>query len=341
MPKIVEEEAELVREIYNRFIGGDSLNAIAEDFNDRCIPTPSGRKGAIWKAESIKRILTNEKYRGDARLQKTYIEDFLTKKVKVNHGERRQWYVHDSHDAIIKPECFELAQKELARRTGKQGRFYDSPFSKKIICGDCGGNYGHRVWHSNESCRKEIWFCNHKYDNESVCLTPAITEDEVEQAFLFAINRIRDRKAYCDEFETEILPIIGDTDELQRKFLALKEDLNDSIAELERMVLENAQKRQDQTIYQQKFESLSASIEHKKAIAQSVEQQIADALTRKENAQIFLEGLRNIKDDGVITMFDIPTWQSIVEYAKVTNDGNIIFYFRNGNEETVKIKNAH
>ena len=83
-------------------------------------------------------IASYEKYKGDARLQKTYVDDFLTKQVKINRGERKQWYIHDSHDAIVSAETFELVQKELARRIGRGGRFYDSPFTGKIVCGDCG-----------------------------------------------------------------------------------------------------------------------------------------------------------------------------------------------------------
>lgn len=341
LPKIVEEEAKIVRDIYYRFVGGESLNSIADALNKQGIPTPSNRPNTVWQSGTVRRILTNEKYKGDARLQKTYVEDFLTKKVKINRGERKQWYVHDSHDAIITPEVFELAQKELKRRTGRHGRFYDSPFTGKLICGDCGGLYGHRVWHSNEPCRKEIWFCNEKYDRESICHTPAITEDEIRQAFLIALNRIHDRKAYCDEYEKEILPLMCDISELEEKKTILTEELNNAIADIERLVLENAQKVQDQTVYDRKHKELSDIIEHKKVMVASVQKQISDALCRKENARIFLQGLRNIHQKGVIAEFDIPTWHSIVEDAKIMPNKTIIFQFRNGNEETVRIEEAH
>lgn len=71
--------------------------------------------------------------------QSSYTVDFLTKETKVNNGERKQWYIHDSHDAIISPETFELVQKEIERRCSRKGSYYDSPFTDKVICGDCGG----------------------------------------------------------------------------------------------------------------------------------------------------------------------------------------------------------
>ena len=65
---------------------------------------------------------------------------------------------------------------------------YDSPFTGKIICGDCNGFYGHRVWHSNEPCRKNIWLCNNKYDGNTVCCPPKVTEEEIMAGFLNAVN---------------------------------------------------------------------------------------------------------------------------------------------------------
>ncbi len=340
LPKIVEEEAVLVREIYKRFLDGDTLNQIATDLNNRGILTPSKRKNTLWQNETVRRILTNEKYKGDARLQKTYIDDFLTKKVKINRGERKQWYVQDSHDAIVSPETFELVQKELARRAGRHGRFYDSPFTGKIICGECGGLYGHRVWHSNESCRKELWRCNEKYEHGTICRTPAIIDAEIMQAFLIAVNRIPDRKAYCDAYENEILPLIGDTTELEEELRRLTAEHNEAVADIERLVLENAQKAQNQPLYQSKFNELNNLIDNKKAMIQATKQQISDTLARKENAQIFLQGLRESPNQRIITEFDIRTWHSLVDYATIMPDKTIIFHFRNGNEEAVKLEEA-
>lgn len=135
LPKIVEWQADIVRTVYKRYLEGATLNQIAYELNSNGITTLLGNK---WTKDGIRRVLTNEKYKGDARLQKTYVEDFLTKQVKVNRGERKQWYIHDSHDAIVSAETFELVQKELARRSSRGGRYYDSPFTSKIICGDCG-----------------------------------------------------------------------------------------------------------------------------------------------------------------------------------------------------------
>lgn len=339
LPEIVEEEAVIIRTMYRRFLNGETLKGIADSLTRQGIKTPTGKN--LWSAETVRHIRTNEKYKGDARLQKTYTVDFLTKEVRVNNGERKQWYIQDSHDAIVSPETYELVQKELARRTGRHGRFYDSPFTRKIICGDCGAYYGHRVWHSNEPCRKNIWLCNDKYENGSTCRPPKVTDEEIMQTFLISVNRLpKDRCSYCDEYEREFLPLIGDTSELEEEHGVLTEELNDQIAQIERMVLENAQKAQNQAVYSEKFNSMSKSVEQKKAMIRELEQQISEAMAKKENARIYLEGLRSTESGSLITRFDIRLWHALVEYAKVMPDKTIIFHFRNGNEETVKLEDA-
>ena len=143
-PEIIEEEAAIVRKIYRAFIDGQTTNAIAKMLTAEGIPTPGGKQK--WQASTIRSILTNEKYRGDARLQKAFTVDFLTKKTKKNEGEVPQYYVHQSHEAIIQPEDFDRVQAEFARREA-YGRSYSSKsiFSSKIVCGDCGAFYGSKV----------------------------------------------------------------------------------------------------------------------------------------------------------------------------------------------------
>jgi len=121
----------------------------------------------LTQAESI---LTNEKYKGDALLQKVYTVDFLSKKKKVNEGEVPQYYVEGNHEAIIEPSVFDWVQVLMkARRPGKNRNSCVGIFSGKIKCGDCGGWYGSKVWHSNDKYRKVIWQCNHKFDGGEKC----------------------------------------------------------------------------------------------------------------------------------------------------------------------------
>lgn len=102
------------------FLDGKTPSGIAAALTKRSVPTPAGK--ATWQASTVKSILSNEKYRGDALLQKTFTVDFLTKKAKVNEGEAPQYYVENSHPAIVSAEVFELVQAELAKRRQRGGR---------------------------------------------------------------------------------------------------------------------------------------------------------------------------------------------------------------------------
>ena len=185
---MVEGEAKIVRRIYALFMAGKTSYAIAKALTADGIPTPSGK--SKWGASVVESILTNEKYKGAALLQKCYTIDFLNKKRKVNEGEVPQYYVANSHPAIIEPEIFDLVQYELKRRK-KDGRFTSCayPFSGKIICGECGGICGSKVWHSNTPNRTLVWQCNEKHRGQN-CKTPHLTDAEIQAAFLIAFNSI-------------------------------------------------------------------------------------------------------------------------------------------------------
>ena len=108
------EQAETVRYIYDLFMSGKTVTAIAKQLTDEGIPTPCGK--SVWGSRTVMSILTNEKYRGDARLQKKFTVDFIQRRMKVNEGEVPQYYVENSHEAIIHPLLFDRVQEEIARR---------------------------------------------------------------------------------------------------------------------------------------------------------------------------------------------------------------------------------
>ena len=338
LPVIVEEEAKIVRQIYSMYLAGKSFKGIAENLMVMGIKAPKG--GQIWSAETVRSILSNEKYKGDARLQKTYTVDFLSKEVRVNHGERKQWYIHDSHDAIIDPGTFELVQREMTRRCARKGKFYDSPFTNKIVCGDCGAYYGHRVWHSNSQYRKNIWLCNDKYEHGKTCTTPKIEDDEIEAAFIIATNRLlKEKDNYRDDYEREMLPMIANTDGLKEQLKVLHAQLTELITQIESLVQENAKVAQSQEEYAERFARLSSLIQHKKGEIERVEQEISNARIRKENVRIYLDALQSM--DSVLEKFDIEAWHRLVDYATIMPNNTIVFHMRNGQEETVSLEEVH
>ena len=181
-PEIVEEEAKIVREIYDAYLSGKSIHYIADELTARGIPTPMGK--SKWSVSTIRSILGNEKYKGDALLQKTYVEDFLSKKVKKNNGELPSVLVHESHDAIIEPEIFDLVQEKLSSSQAptKVRPKTKHPFHQHIVCGDCGRYYGHKYWKKRNGERYCVWYCDQPHDGPA-CQTPRLKEEEIITLF--------------------------------------------------------------------------------------------------------------------------------------------------------------
>lgn len=157
-PEIVPDEAETVRLIFELFLDGYSLTSIKNALEIKDLPTATGRK--IWNQSLIQSILKNEKYVGDALLQKTFTSDCITKKVVKNNGERPMYLVTNHHAPIIDRDTFNRVQQELARRSSKrkisdkttteQGKYSGKyALSELLICGHCGTPYRRQMWKSN------------------------------------------------------------------------------------------------------------------------------------------------------------------------------------------------
>ena len=140
-------------------------------------------------------MLDHNTYKGDALLEKSYVKDFLTKERVRNKGEVKQYYVEGDHEPIIEPKVFDMVQEEIKRR-GKMGHCSGGyAFSSKVVCGDCGGFYGPKIWHSTDKYRKMVWQCNQKFKNkEKKCGTPTLTEQELKQAVVKSESARLDEK---------------------------------------------------------------------------------------------------------------------------------------------------
>ena len=198
-PEIVPEEAEIIRRIYRRYLAGCSLGQIKQELEQDNIPT--AQKVERWSSAVIHNILTNEKYMGDALLQKTYITDCITKKVKKNMGERPMYYVENNHPAIISREMFDQVQKEMTRRSSKRkvlqknGKTELGKYSGKyaltelLVCGECGSPYKRVTWARNGK-KRIVWRCvsrlefGTKYCHNS----PTLDESRLHNAILAAMN---------------------------------------------------------------------------------------------------------------------------------------------------------
>ena len=199
-PEIVPEQADIVRRIYNDFLAGATYLEIAKRLTEEKVPTMGG--GSRWFSERIKSILKNEKYKGDALLQKTYITDPISKRVKKNNGELPMYYVENSHPAIIERRIFDRAQEEIARRAGKKkvkqtgtktelGRYSGKyALTELLYCGECGTPYRRCTWSRNGK-KKIVWRCVSRLDyGKKYCKnSPSVEESRLHNAIAAAITK--------------------------------------------------------------------------------------------------------------------------------------------------------
>ena len=210
--------------------------------------------------------MKNEKYKGDALLQKVYTTDFLSKKKKKNEGEVPQYYVEGNHEAIIAPAVFDNVQVLMqSRGKGNSRNSCVSIFSSKIRCGDCGSWYGSKVWHSNDKYRKVIWQCNHKFDGEKKCTTPHLDEETIRKLFINALNIIgKEKDLICAGFE-EVRDTAFETGELEAEVRQLNREINMAAGLMQKCIRENTSNAQNQGKYAKRYDALVERFETAKA----------------------------------------------------------------------------
>ena len=325
LPEVVPEEAEIVRRIYRDFIAGMTVDRIAKTLTREGIPTPAGREK--WQKRTVESILLNEKYKGEALLQKVFTVDFLTKKVKKNEGEVPQYYVKNSHPGIIDPAEWQLVQDEMKRRKSKEGYHHGmSPFAGKIFCGCCGGAYGPKVWHSNDPYRKVIWRCNEKYGRKGErCTTPHLTEEEIKEAFCRALGVvIEDREKLAEDVRL-LRANLADTEALESKAAGLTAELTGINTQIAALIQQNASTPQDQAVYDQKYNELAGRYQKGQKKLDAVTREIESRAVKARAVDAFERELREI--DTLSVSFTSSRWNAMVERVDVLADGRMVFHF--------------
>jgi len=177
--EIVPEEADVVRKIYNWYLNGIGTGHIAIMLNAMQIPPC---RGSLWSRTTIMSVLRNEKYTGNILLQKTFISDHLTKKKRVNRGELPQYYVEDSHEAIIDKATFDRVQEELKRRaelyeTANSVVKDHNPLAQKLTCGICGKHFIRKFGNTSAKYKRPLWICQtYLTRTKAVCPSRRISE---------------------------------------------------------------------------------------------------------------------------------------------------------------------
>lgn len=332
--EIVQEEAETVRLIYRMFMQGQTPYAIAKYLTGKGIPTPTGKE--VWRHRTVENILSNEKYKGDARLQKCYTVDFLSKKRKENEGEVPQYYVEGSHEAIIEPAEWQIVQMEIQRRKNL-GRSHSccSPFSAKLKCGDCGEYFGSKVWHSNSKYKRTIWQCNAKFKGESKCATPHLYEQRIKELFLEAVGSLMEKREEIIGDCRAVMEMLADCSAIDSELETVSSEMEVTAGLIQKLVDENATRRLDQHDYRRKYDGYVSRYTALESRTDSLKKE----RKRKEiQYDIFSGFLAELSETEKLPVdFDEKLFYRLVDYATVYADGRVVFTFRNGAEVETRI----
>ena len=243
---IEPDEAVVVKRIYREYLEGASLQQIGRGLEADGILTGAGKKK--WRPETLQKILKNEKYIGDALLQKTYTVDFLEKKRVPNNGIVPQYYVENSHEAIIPRDLYMQVQEEMLRRVNlhsgvdRKKRVYSSKYalSSIVYCPKCGDIYRRIAW-NNRGKRSFVWRCVTRVEHgPERCDAPTVQETELQKAVIKAINMaLGGKDDMLVTLEQNIASVLALEDE------GSMDSINVKLEELQKELLKRANAKKD------------------------------------------------------------------------------------------------
>ena len=361
--RILEDSRYVGADLYPPIISAEQLQAVRERRKKNCTASPplpaqavlyirlalvaGGFRNAVgttdWTTSNLRSILTNEKYCGDALLQKTFVKDCISKKSIPNTGQLAKVLIQNNHEAIVSHEIFDAVQLELARRRAQDGRSRKSAptgrgkFSGKyalsglLFCAECGTAYRRVVW-TQHGEKRAVWRCTSRLDHgRKYCLSsPTLDEEPLQQAILNAINSVMsDHSALAeqlrDTMEQELAPIPGESMSLG--------DIDRAIADLGRQftaLLSEAADADDADSYTAQFQSIStamAEFKRRKAIIQQLRQEQDQANHRMQRVTMALKSTSNR-----LTEWDDGTIYQLLEKVTVLSRERIRVTLRDGLE---------
>ena len=343
-PEIVPEEAEVIRFIYERFLAGDSFGGIIERLAEKNVPSPQGKDK--WTYSTIQSILSNEKYKGDAIINKTYIADCLTKKVKINNGERPKYYVENNHPAIIDSATFGRVQEELARRSSKrkvkqvgtkteQGK-YSSKYAltELLVCGECGTPYRRCTW-TIKGQKKAVWRCISRLDfGKTYCHnSPTIDESVLHESIMTAIMEQAQENMSVLQTLKMHLGMAMETDQTEDDTLAIQIRIAEIDAEFKQMLKAVSS---DSDFDESKMTELmleKQTLQQKLDEANNMSQKQENMQSRLDEIFTILDGLKNHPME-----YDDTLIRQTLECVVVENAERIKVIFKGGYEVVQELR---
>ena len=337
-PRVDSDQAEVIRTIYNRYLQGASLRMIRQELEAEGIPNPAGREK--WGIDQIRNILSNEKYCGDVLMQKTFIQDCISKKVVKNTGQLPMYLIQNNHPAIVSREVYQAVQAEKARRsataspstkTSSTGRTcYASKFalSERLVCGECGTLYRRCTWKRNGKTRI-VWRCVSRLDyGTKYChQSPTMDEEPLQRAIMAAISSVMAPKEKINGLITDAA--LEETGKLPNSAMTLG-DINRRLEKLE---------AEFDTLFNQsgsidKNTIRFSQIANEMASLKEQREKISAQLRNNEAAQEHVHTIAAVLDqeDHHIHKWDEEMIRQLVHTVKVISTDHIRVYLNDGTE---------
>lgn len=264
---INEEEAEIVRYIFDRYTEGIGCFVIAKELTAMGAKTKRGNTN--WGDTTVRGIITNEKYKGDVLMGKTFTVDPISKRRLDNFGEEEKYYIENHHEPIISEKQFEEAQTILRKRSknhnkGRMNKFSQQyTFSSMISCGFCQGGVTRRRWHSGTDHQKNVWACVTavKKGKKSCPDSKALEESIIEDAFVEAFNMlVDDNKEIVEEFIKNTEDSLH-SKENKKQLTKLTGEINSTEMKISKLLDLHLEGNVDKLTYEEKYEQLKKKLD--------------------------------------------------------------------------------
>ena len=337
-PEIDEEQAEIVRRIFARYLMGDSVGTIRKGLEADGIKTVRGNDK--WSDSVIQGMLQNEKYIGDALLQKTYIADLFSHQSKKNMGELPKYYVHDCHPAIIDRETFRKVQEEIARRASKKrvstkaktelGKYSGKyALSELLICGECGSPY-RRTTYMPHGERVYVWRCLNRMENgKRICKhSPTFAERDLHGAVVSAVNELFSQQATRDAVRDCVTSALARA-QPELSLPALENQLR-LVEKHQKELLGLAYQDANNSYYDselQKILEVKAQLLEMRAEMERTHSAVTELDLRIERIESELA-----LDSGTITKYDDTMARQLISNIKVLDWERLLIRFKDGTE---------
>lgn len=338
-PKPIPEQAKVVREIYKKYLAGATLRAIRDWLLQEQIPNAVGQPA--WSLDSIRNVLTNEKYCGDVLLQKTFIQDCISKKVIKNTGQLPMYLIQNHHEGIVDRKTYNAVQAEVTRRnagkspskkksiTGKSRYSSKYALTERLVCGECGTLYSRCTW-AKRGKKRVVWRCTSRLDfGTKYCHhSPSLEEGQLQRSILAALNSAMSQKdklirEITGAMQMELAPISGETMSLA--------DIDRRLEEINKethIMIAKSSKIGEITNYAEQFKALldeTTALKEKRAFIQEQQRTNDEVARRIEAATSIME-----ESSADLTEWNEPTIRQLVEMVKVLSADRIEITLRGG-----------